>query len=185
LDAYEEAMNANPRSDPRHRIEHAILTTPQATKRMKDLGVVVCANPQFLYIFGEGYEKTFSNLLSRIIVTREWLESGVHMTIGSDAPSMPWYMPQATILGAISRLTFKKNVIGKDQALTFMEALRAHTIEAAYAAHEENIKGSLEGGKLADIVVWSQDPTTASLEDLFKMPPMFLTLVGGKIVHKA
>jgi len=44
-------MNSNPRPDPRHRIEHAVLSTPQATQRMKDLGILVSTNPQFLYIF--------------------------------------------------------------------------------------------------------------------------------------
>jgi len=183
LDAFEEAQNANPRPDPRHRIEHAILTTPQATRRMKDLGVVMSANPQFIFLFGDGYERLFSKSIDRIMVMREWLES-VHLTIGSDAPSMPWYTPQATIAGAMSRITYSKKVIGADQTLKFEEALRAHTIGAAYADHDETVKGSLEVGKFADIAVWSQDPTKASIEELFKMAPMYMTLVGGKVVHQ-
>ena len=186
LDAYEEAMNANPRPDPRHRIEHAILTTPQATKRIKDLGVVMSVNPQFIFVGGDTYESIFGkDRLKRIIVTREWLDAGIHVTIGSDAPSVPWPTPQVTIAGAISRLTFSQNVIGQDQCLTVIEALRAHTIEAAYAAHQENIKGSVEAGKLADITIWPIDPTSASLKELFNMAPMFMTIVGGKVVHKA
>ena len=55
LDAFEAAMNANPRPDPRHRLEHAIITTPEATPRIKDLGVVVSTNPHFIYLAGDSY----------------------------------------------------------------------------------------------------------------------------------
>jgi predicted amidohydrolase YtcJ len=186
LDAYEAAMNANPRSDPRHRLEHLVLTTPQATTRMRDLGVIASANPHFIYVAGDSYENNFgSERMDRIIVTREWLDAGVHLTIGSDAPSVPFHHPQATMAGGISRLTFNKNVVGKDQCLTFDEALRAHTIEAAYAAHEENVKGSLETGKLADLVVWNEDPTDLGFAKLAATTGVNLTMVGGKIVYQA
>ena len=186
LDAYEAAMNANPRNDPRHRIEHAILTTKQATKRMKDLGVVVSTNPHFLYIGGDSYENIFgSQLADRIMVTREWLDAGVHVTIGSDAPTTPFYTPQATIAGAITRLTYSRKVLNKEQSLSVDEALRAHTYEGAYAAHEENEKGSLEPGKLADIVVWEEDPTRQSIADLIRTTKVNLTMVGGKVVFQA
>ena len=87
--------------------------------------------------------------------------------------------------GGMSRLTFNKNVIGSDQCLTFSEAVRAHTIEAAYAAHEENIKGSLEPGKLADLVVWNEDPSRLRIGELFATTSVAMTMVGGKIVHPA
>jgi predicted amidohydrolase YtcJ len=56
---------------------------------------------------------------------------------------------------------------------------------AAYVAHEENIKGSIEIGKLADITIWSQDPTGATPKELFDLPDIFMTINGGKIVHQA
>ena len=59
LDAYEAAMNASPRSDPRHRLEHLILTTPQATTRMHDLGVIASCNPHFIFVGGDSYINTF------------------------------------------------------------------------------------------------------------------------------
>ena len=184
LEAYEEAMDANPRSDPRHRLEHAVLTTPQATQKMVDLGVVVSTNPAFIYMFGGGWESIFgTERMSRIMVTREWLDAGLHMTIGSDAPSTPYYNPGYTIAGAIGRTTFDKTVLGREQALTFDEALRAHTIEAAYAAHQENIKGSLEAGKLADIVVWTEDPKSITLAELASTTTVYMTFVGGRLVY--
>jgi len=186
LDAYEAAMNANPRSDPRHRLEHVILTTPQATQRIKDLGVVVSTNPHFLYVGGDSYVNIYGEERShRIMVTREWLDAGVHVTIGSDAPTMPFYNPAATMAGAISRLTFSKKVLNKEQCMTIDEALRSHTIEGAYAAHEENEKGSLEPGKPADIAVWVDDPTKQNITQLARTTTVYMTLVGGKVVYQA
>jgi len=184
LEAYEAAMNANPRSDPRHRLEHAILTTTKATQKMKDLGVVVSTQPAFIYLFGEAWNYLFgAERMERIMVTKEWMQSGVHVAIGSDAPSTPFYQPQATLAGAMTRYTFKQNTIGADQTFTFNEALRAHTYEGAYSGHQENVKGTLEAGKLADMVVWASDPSLLSPEELFSST-VDLTLVGGKIVFR-
>ena len=185
LDAYEEAINANPRSESRHRIEHAVLTAPQSTQKMKDLGVVVSTQPAFIYLFGEGWKGLFGEKrMDRIMVTKEWLEAGVHLTIGSDAPSTPFYYPQASLAGAMSRSSFKETPIAPDQALNFTESLRAHTIEGAYAAHQENVLGSLETGKFADIVVWEKDPSQLPIRDLALTNTVNLTMVGGKIVYQ-
>jgi len=186
LEAYEAAINANPRSDPRHRIEHAILTTPQATRKMKDLGVLVSTQPAFIYLFGEGWQGLFdAERMERILVTQEWMRAGVHVSIGSDAPSTPLYNPAATLAGAMSRVTIKKNPIGADQVMTFEESLRAHTYEGAYAGHQENVKGTLEAGKYADLVVWKDDPSKLKIGDLAQVTTVDMTMVGGKVVHQA
>lgn len=184
LDAYEEAMNANPRTDPRHRIEHVILTTPEATQRMRDLGVVACAQPQFLRLTVNGYTSIYGEERGRrTIVTREWLDNGVHLALGSDAPTTPWYTPQVTLLGAVARPTLDGTPYMPEQALTMEEALRAHTMGSAYALHEETVKGSIEVGKLADLAVWEQDPLSATPQQLYNVP-IDMTLVGGKVVYQ-
>lgn len=184
LDAFEEAMNANPRPDPRHRIEHAIITTPEATQRMKDLGVVVSTQPQFIRLAGDLYAGLLGEERARrAIVTREWLNSGVSLALGSDSPTTPWYTPQVTLFGAVSRITLSNQIHEPDQCLTIQEALRAHTMGGAYAAHEEDIKGSIEAGKLADLAVWSEDPYTAPLNRLWQIP-IEMTMVGGEIVYQ-
>ncbi len=184
LDAYEEAMNANPRPDPRHRIEHCILSTPQATQRMADLGVVVSTQPQFLRLGGDAYTPLYGEERSRrAIVTREWLDAGVPVALGSDAPTTPWTTPQITLYGAVTRVTASNQRHEPDQALTIQEALRAHTMGSAYAAHEEGVKGSIEVGKLADLAVWSEDPTTAPLQRLWQIP-IDMTIVGGRLIYE-
>ncbi len=184
LDAFEAAMDANPRPDPRHRIEHCVLTTPQQTQRIKDLGVVVSTQPQFLRVGAEHWAQLFGEERARrAMVTREWLDAGVHVALGSDAPTTPWYTPQVTLFGAVTRVTATNQRHEPDQALTIQEALRAHTVEAAYAAHQEGSKGSIEEGKLADLAVWNQDPYTTPTPELWKIP-IDLTMVGGRVVHE-
>jgi len=185
LDAYEEAMNANPRSDPRHRIEHCILSTPQATGRIKDLGVVVSTQPQFIRLGGDLYADMFGEeRATRVIVTRAWLEAGVPVALGSDSPTTPWLTPQITLFGAVTRITFSNQFYEPEQSMTIQEALRAHTMGSAYAGFEEDVKGSVEVGKLADLAVWSEDPYTAPLNRLWQIP-IAITLIGGEIVHQA
>ena len=183
IDAYEEAMKANPRPDPRHRIEHAVLTTREATQRMKDLGIIVSTQPAFIYIGGDGWAKQFGEeRAKRLVVTREWVDNGVHLALGSDAPTGPLISPQATLAGATMRPTLSGKVLGPEQCLTIQEALRAHTLDAAYAAHEEQIKGSIEVGKLADLAVWNDDPYSAA--DHIGQVTIATTIVGGKVVYQ-
>jgi predicted amidohydrolase YtcJ len=106
------------------------------------------------------------------------------VALGSDAPTTPWYTPQATLVAAVTRLTATNKVLGPDQRITIQQALRAHTMGSAYAAHQEKVKGSIEVGKLADLVVWGEDPYTASVPRLFRAP-MVMTIVGGKVVYQA
>jgi predicted amidohydrolase YtcJ len=186
LDAYEEAMNANPRPDPRHRIEHGTLTKPESTQRAADLGVQISTQPQFI-----GFSKTQSLIdhlgqqrAARIMVTREWLDAGINLALGSDTPTSPWQKPQVTLLGAVRRADIDGNPYHPEQEMTIQEALFAHTMGSARAAFEENTKGSLTAGKYADLVVWSGD--FYAIEDPMDIVKIDaeLTMVGGKILHE-
>jgi predicted amidohydrolase YtcJ len=185
LDSIEAAMNANPRPDPRHRIEHSILNTDKALKRTKDLGVVISVQPQMIRAFGDGLEKIWgSERMQRMIPTRTWLDMGVPLCLGSDAPSMPWWNPQATLAGSIQRLTLTNKPVSPEQAMTIDEAMYAHTMGGAYADFAESKKGSLEPGKFADLIVWHDDPYALKPADLFKST-IDLTMVDGKAVYQA
>jgi predicted amidohydrolase YtcJ len=185
LDAIEFAMNAHPRSDPRHRLEHAILNTQSALERTRDLGVVVSTQPHGIAFLGDelinlwGEERAM-----RMIPTRTWLEMGVPLSLSSDCPTIPWWEPPIVVSAAFSRLSPSKRVIGPDQVLTINEALRAYTMGGAYACFQEDVKGSLEPGKFADLVVWRLDPYVATLPEMLAEHPVDLTIIGGEVVFR-
>jgi predicted amidohydrolase YtcJ len=185
LDAIEAAMNANPRPNPRHRIEHSILNSSSALQRTKDLGVVISTQPQAVRMFADALERVWGpERTQRIVPTRTWLDMGVPLALSSDAPSMPWWDPQTTLLASTLRLSATNKPVGPDQALTMDEAMYAHTMGGAYADFAESKKGSLEPGKFADLIVWHDDPYTASPKDFMKLT-IDLTVVGGKVVYQA
>jgi hypothetical protein len=185
LDAIEAAMNANPRPDPRHRIEHSVLNSDAALQRTKDLGVVISTQPTFIRAFGDGAERIWGEeRMQRMIPTRTWLDMGVPLALGSDAPSLPWWDPQSTLAASILRYTMTSKPVSLEQAITIEEAMYAHTMGGAYADFAEDKKGSLEPGKFADLIVWSDDPFTVKPADILNLT-IDLTVVGGKVVHQA
>lgn len=185
LDAFEEAMNANPRSDPRHRLEHAMLCTDEAVQRAADLGVQISSQPQFLRLFPAAVEEYLgADRAARLVRTRDWLDAGINVALGSDTPTSPWHIPQVTLLGAVLRPDPNWDSFHPEQVMTIDEALYAHTMGSAHAAFEENDKGSLEPGKFADLTVWSDDFTTVQPMDIVEVEPE-MTMIGGEIVYEA
>ena len=185
LDSIEAAMNANPRPDPRHRIEHSVLNTASAIQRQKDLGVTISIQPQMIRAFGDGAERIWgSERLQKMIPTRTWLDNGIPLALSSDAPSMPWWEPQATLAGSLLRLTMSNKPVSPEQAMTIEEAMYAHTMGGAYADFAENKKGSLEPGKFADLAVWHDDPYSVKPAELLDLT-IALTMIGGKVVPPA
>ena len=185
LDAIENAMRKNPRPDPRHRIEHSPLNSEEALRRQKDLGVVISTQPTLIWAFGDAVERIWGEeRLQRMIPLRTWLDMGIPICLSSDAPSMPRWDPQATLFASLVRATLSRKPVSPDQAMTIEEAMYAHTMGSAYADFAENVKGSLEPGKFADLVVWHDNPYTfADPADLLELT-VDLTLVGGKIVYE-
>ena len=135
---------------------------------------------------------------ARAMVTREWLDAGVKLALGSDAPTTPWLLPQVTLAGAVTRIGLDDQRFHPEQFITASEALRAHTMGGAYAGFEEKTKGSIEPGKLADLVVWSRDPVAtfqpfegtgtldaAGLTRATGSLQAQITMVGGRIVHQS
>jgi len=185
LDSIEAAMNANPRPDPRHRIEHSVLNTDSAIQRQKDLGLILSIQPQMIRAFGDGAERIWgSERLQKMIPTRTWLDKGIPLALSSDAPSMPWWEPQATLAGSLLRLTMSNKPVSPQQAMTIEEAMYAHTMGGAYADFAENKKGSLEPGKFADLAVWNDNPYSVKPGDLVNLT-IDLTMIGGKVVYQA
>lgn len=178
-------MNANPRPGPRHRIEHSILNSNSALQRTKDLGVVISTQPQAIRMFADALESIWgAERTQRIVPTRTWLDMGIPLALSSDAPSMPWWDPQTTLLASVLRLSASNKIVAPEQALTIEEAMYAHTMGGAYADFAESKKGSLEPGKFADLTVWHDDPFSVPTKNIVDLT-VDMTLVGGKIVHQA
>ena len=111
-------------------------------------------------------------------------DKGIPLAFGCDVPATPLIDPKWALIGATSRMTYEMRPIKPEESLSMKETLRAHTMGSAYAAFEENIRGSIEPGKTADMVVWSEDLYSASLRQLVDVR-VEATVVEGEVAYKA
>ena len=181
LTAYEKAQAAYPRPDPRHRIEHCTLINTNLLDRMKALGSVATPFCTYVYYHGEKMPFYGEERLSRMFAQRSFLDHGVTATGATDYPPGP-FEPLLGIQSCVTRTDSDGRVWGANQKVTVEEALRIYTINGAYAGFEEDIKGSIQVGKLADLVVLGADPTKVDPRTI-KDIPVERTVVGGASVH--
>jgi len=185
LDVYARVGGDKGRAS-RFRLEHAQHVRPQDFVRFAKLGVIASMQPYHAIDDGRWAEKRIGRERARSSYAwRSMLEAGVLLAFGSDWPVAP-LDPLSGVYAAVTRATLDgKHPKGwfPEERLTVEEALRAYTAGSAYAAFEENEKGTIAPGKLADVVVLS--------DDLFKIAPerikdarVVLTVVGGKVVHR-
>ena len=182
LDAIEAADLAHPRADARHRIEHAGCPTPDQIQRMAEMGVIAINQPGYLYDSGDEFLERLGDRAHMIQPFRAELDAGVTVVLSSDS-DVASYRPLDTISAALQRKTFKGLDIGVDQTLTIEEAVRAHTIDAAYALVAEERLGSIEAGKHADLVIIDGDLFDTPPEGIPDLP-IWKTMIGGKIVYE-
>lgn len=180
VSAFEAAQREHPREDARFRIEHAGYPTPEQLRRMAALGVITVNQPRYLYDSGDEFLRRLGERAHRLQPLREELELGMHVVLSSDS-DVASYRPLDTIAAAVSRRTLAGRPIGADQALTVEEAIRAHTIEAAYAIGAEDRLGSIEPGKLADLVVLDEDPFAVPVERIPGIPVRMTLLAGERV----
>jgi hypothetical protein len=185
LDVLESVLKENPRADHRHRIEHVIVSPGRRSlERAKTLGIALCLQPSFIYNGAEYAANLYgSERAKHMIPTKTALEVSIPMGFGSDYPTTIDTSPRRTIWDAVTRKTYGGVVVGSEESITVREALRLHTIGAAYLAHQENTRGSIEEGKLADMVVWSHDFYSIPVDKLLEMRAE-TTIVGGRIVYE-
>jgi predicted amidohydrolase YtcJ len=182
LDAYEAALTADPRPDHRHRIEHCGGPRPDQLERMARLGVMAVGQPRYFWDAGDAWLGAFdAERAQRFQPYREMIETGVRFALSSDAP-VASYRPLDTIGAAMGRRTVSGAVIGPGQALTLDEAVRACTLDAAASAFVDERLGSLEVGKLADVVVLDGDLFDTAPDRMAELG-VALTLVGGRPVY--
>ena len=182
VNAVEKALKAYPRADHRHRIEHCGLTNPDLIARIAELGMVPVSNPAFITINGTDYNCYYGERVRGMFPLKSYLEAGVTTAIGSDAP-ITYPDPMNSLYGALNRKDRKTGELtGENQRVAVLDAVRMFTYNGAYASFEEQIKGSLEPGKLADVVILDQDLLTYPVEQIQDVTVRY-TLVDGKVVY--
>jgi predicted amidohydrolase YtcJ len=181
LDLYEEVNRVVPIRDRRWVIEHISTLTRGEIARMRDLGVVVTTHTnRYLFKEGELLHSRAGADEDTIVPLKTLRDAGVHVALATDNVPTSLFHP---IWQAVARLgRSSSRVIAPSQKLSRAEALRAATFEGAYLTFEEDRKGSLEPGKLADLVVLSDDPLTCD-EARIKDITAELTVVGGRVVY--
>jgi len=184
LDAIEAALEEEPREDHRHRIEHCCYVTPPIQRRLKELEVIDASANGFLHDLGDAYKANRGEEEMRWMWPhRTLIDQGIPAPAHSDCPVCspnPWL----GIYGLVTRKTSSGDVLYAGEGITPLEAIRAYTIDGAYAAWEEDMKGTIEPGKLADLVVVDRDPLDIDPDDL-KNVKTVMTIVDGKIVYSA
>lgn len=182
LNVVERALKEHPRKNHRHRIEHAGISTPDLQKRIKQLGLIPIPNPPFHYEFGESYIYNYGNRVNYMYPARDFIDKGIIAAAGSDSPVTD-YNPLLGIHAAVNRKTNEGTSIGENQSISVLEAIRMYTYNGAYASFEENIKGSIEPGKLADLVVLNESILNVE-KSRIKDLKVDLTMVDGKIAYQ-
>ncbi|MDP2873328.1 MAG: amidohydrolase [Bacillota bacterium] len=167
----------------RHRIEHCAMLDPGLIAELKRLGVVPVANPAFLWEFGDGYVQDYGPVRGGwMFPLRALFEAGIPAAAGSDAP-VTYVDPYLGMYCAMTRRTSSGAVVGPEHAVTWPQALRAYTINGAYASREEAVKGSIEPGKLADLAVVEPDLGAVPAEEV-RAARAVLTMSGGEVVYE-
>lgn len=189
LAAYEIVNRSLPIREKRFSVIHGNFFTPEAIEKMAALGV--CADMQPAWFFED------TNLLHHVLGSerlktfhpyRSLAEAGVIINGGSDHMvkldpdrSINPYNPFTAMWSVVTRKTKRGDIFNPEQAITRKDALKMYTINNAFASFEENLKGSIEKGKFADLVVLSDDLLTCQEDSIKHIKPL-LTILNGKIV---
>lgn len=184
IKALEHALEAHPRPDHRHRVEHCSICAPASAARLAALGAVVVTNPAFIYYSGERYLSEVSPYQQQhLYALNTMLKSGLKVAAGSDSPVAP-PNPFKAIYAALTRRAENGQEVLPAQSIGIMDALRLCTSRAAYSCFREKELGTITPGKYADLIVLDADPLKVEPEAL-KDIEVEMTLLNGKIAYTA
>jgi hypothetical protein len=185
LQLFEEITQANPNWDRRFRIEHAQHVRPDDLTRFKRLGVIASMHPYHCIDDGVWLEKKIGDRVSGAYLFKSFLDAGIKVCFGSDWEVAP-LNPVAGIYAAVTRRTLDgKNPDGwlPEQKISVEDAIKCYTINSAYAAFEENIKGSIEPGKLADFVILTEDILSINPAEIINVK-VDQTIFDGEVIYQ-
>ncbi|MEX0962721.1 MAG: amidohydrolase [Pseudohongiellaceae bacterium] len=182
VDTLADALSRNPREDHRIYLNHFSMRPSDATMdTMAEHGIHITQQPNFTYTLEGRYVANLDGWrLEHNNPVRSPMEHGVHVALSSDILPIG---PMVGIYAAVTRKGMSGRVFGPDEAITIEEAIRGYTINGAYLGFEEDIKGSLEPGKLADMIVLSEDILTIDPEEIMDIE-IEKTYVGGELVFQ-
>ena len=182
--ALEYAHSQHPGAGRRHRIEHGSECPPELLERLSWLQAVIVTQPPFLYYSGERYLATVpASQLRWLYRFRSFIDSGLIVAGSSDCPVVP-PNPLIGVYAAVTRRAETGQEVLPEESISASQAVAMYTTNAAYASFEENIKGSITQGKLADIVVLSHDPTKSTPDEI-KDIKVEMTIIDGEVVWEA
>ncbi|HEX8781792.1 MAG TPA: amidohydrolase family protein, partial [Steroidobacteraceae bacterium] len=183
LGVYEQLQREFPRRDPRLRIEHCTLVTPDLVRRIKVAGVIPLPFAGYVFFHGEKMHFYGDERLKHMFAMRDFLDAGIRAAPGSDYTASP-AEPMLWLRSEVTRTDPAGHTWGANQRITVEEAIRCSTVHGAYASFEEGIKGSLEPGQLADMVVWDHDLLAIDPASFLSVKPE-RTMLGGRWVYEA
>lgn len=184
VDGFVKAMQEDPWPDARHVIIHGNFLRPETARRMAPHGFTCVTDSIIRWQAGSGLRRVLDEARVRYHCPyKSLLEAGIHLADSSDAPvTYPdWRRGIQNLTKRIDRAT--EAPLGPEEAISMKDAIRAWTIEGAYQDKMETVKGSIEVGKLADLVVLGADIMRARATE-FPDIPIDMTVVGGDIVHR-
>ena len=180
LESLEKAQEKHHRPDPRHMLIHCQMAHPSHIERMKAVGALPSYFINHVYYWGEDHRDKYLGpaRAAGISPLADTLREGLPFTLHSDMPVTP-ASPLFAIHCAVNRKTRSGKILGQEQRIDVMTAMKTYTTWAALASFEEDIKGTIEPGKLADFAVLSDDPFTVPSEAI-KEIDVSSTYLGGK-----
>lgn len=178
MDLYKKLLTEFPREDHRHRIEHASMLTEDVLKDMKDFGIIASCQPPFINSEYAWLEKRIGKERCKYTYPmKSIIDAGIVLASGSDCP-----VEDPNVIMGLHALVNRNGFI-PEQCISIEEALKSYTINAAYAAFEEKIKGSIEVGKFADLVVLNKNPLEIE-PNRIKEIQVAETIIRGKTVYR-
>jgi len=183
LDAIEKAQTIKPVPDMRHRIEHNSVCTPKQLERIKALGVTPSSSIGYMYGIGDDYVENFGPERVRWLHPHKTMQEMAIVAGGNNDYPVTSYSPMVQIYEAVVRKTRTGQPVSPEEAIGVMDAIRLYTWNGAYLGKEEDFKGSIEPGKLADLVVLDRDILATPPEEI-KDIKVLTTIVDGKIVYQ-
>ena len=183
LNAYERMQREYPRQDTRHRLEHCSLVNSSLLQRIADGGYIPAPFYTYAHYHGEKWVEYGQEKMEWMFAHKSFIDFGIPVAPASDHAPGP-YEPLMAIQSMVTRKDYTGQVWGSSQRITVDEALKVCTVNGAYASFEENEKGTITAGKLADFVILAEDPHDVD-PDRIKEIKVVQTVVGGRTVHEA